>query len=60
MTPRELFIAAEGYMRRMGVDPDKITDPITLDEVKEWFANHDREQAELAAQQQQQQGESST
>lgn len=52
MTPRELFAAADGYMRRMGVDPDKIVEPITKREVEEWFANYEREQAELAEQQQ--------
>lgn len=40
MTPRELFAAADGYLRRMGVS-DPITAP-SKDDVRAWAEEYER------------------
>lgn len=45
MTPRELFAAADGYARRMGVDTEP---PPTRAEARAWFENYEKEQREKA------------
>jgi uncharacterized phage protein (TIGR02216 family) len=42
MTPRELFAAADGYMRRMGVEPEQ--EPLTKAEVIRMFEEHEAAQ----------------
>lgn len=47
MTPRELFAAADGYLRRMGVDPDD--EPLSKAKVRDMFEEYERSQREKAA-----------
>jgi len=51
MTPRELFAAADGYLRRMGVDPEDTREPLTKDDVRRMAEEYEAEQAAKAARQ---------
>lgn len=48
ITPRELFAAADGYLRRMGVDPDNIQEPLSKALVQRAFEEHEAAQREKA------------
>ena len=51
MTPRELFAAADGYLRRMGVDPEDARGPLTKDDVRRMAEEYEAAQAAKAVQQ---------
>lgn len=51
MTPRELFAAADGYLRRMGVDPEDTKSPMTKDDVRRMAEEYEAAQAAKAASQ---------
>lgn len=44
MTPAEFFAAADGYLQRMGAQPED--EPLTKAEVREMFAEYEKRQLE--------------